>query len=550
MRQPPLLRLLKMILASALLVGSAGHADPQPSPRLVANHDTAIVATRAGRVQGFVREGITTFRGIPYATAERFQPPRAVAPWEGVRPALSWGTICPQAISSDLNEPQTFISDNQYWPASENCQTLNIWTPATDGKKRPVMVWLHGGGFFSGSSMEGPIYDGTNLSRKGDVTVVSLNHRLNVLGFLDMSAYGEEYSGSANAGMLDIVAALEWVRENIAAFGGNPDDVTIFGQSGGGAKVATLLTMPMANGLFDKAIIQSGAPGAMPSRYAEPDVAAKVAARTLEEAGLAAADAAELAKLPYDELEAAANRAMVAVSAEGDPGESLVGLFGMSWAPVVDGVVLPETPFGKAAPSISKGIPLMLGSTLSEFQNFPNPELAGRENWDESETVAWYRQRHGERTDDLISAYREAYPEMPANQWPLVDTNARSAVVRTAGLKAAQGDPVFVYIFGWRSPILDYAWAAGHSTELPFMFDNAVLGVQSTGGGPVVDALTEEMSQAWINFARSSDPNGAGVPEWESWTAERPATMIFDTTSRVRIGHDAILIEMIGSPGR
>jgi para-nitrobenzyl esterase len=540
-----LLAMSSCLLAPALASGQAiRHAT------LVASARVAIAHTRGGDVQGFVRNGIQTFRGIPYAQASRFKAPEPFPAWQGVRPALSYGNICPQPVDPQLREPQTFISDTRFWPASEQCQNLNIWTPALDGKKRPVMVWLHGGGFFSGSSIELPIYDGTNLSGKGDVVVVSLNHRLNVLGFLDLSAAGPAYRQSANAGMLDIVEGLRWVRANIAAFGGDPNNVTIFGQSGGGAKVATLLAAPSAKGLFQKAVIQSGAPGSMGPAAADAKISRRVGELTLQFAGLQPGEADKLAALPYDQLSAAANKALLAISKElGFPPNPL-GFPAVNWSPVVDGDFLPEAPFARAAPAVSKGVPLLVGSTLSEFSNLPIPPLRGHDGWGEAELRRYLQQSHPENADAILAAYRKAYPELGPGIWPVIDTNMRSAVLRTASLKAAQGDPVYTYLFSWRSPVLDYAWAAGHSSEIAFVFDNADLGVQSSGGGPVVARLTDLVSQAWINFARTGDPNARGLPRWPRYAAGVGATMVFDEQPDVRVDHDADLVRLLARPPR
>jgi para-nitrobenzyl esterase len=528
------------------LCGSVSAYAGDEKPLIAAGAGVAVVPTKAGSVQGFIREGIYTFRGIPYASAARFMPPQPVKPWSGTRLTLSYGNVCPQFVNPQLAEPQTFIADTRYWPASEDCQNLNIWSPGLQGsKRRPVMVWLHGGGFSSGSSMELPIYDGTNLSRKGDVVVVSINHRLNVLGFLDLSAYGETYSKSANVGMLDIVQALRWVQDNIALFGGDPGNVTIFGQSGGGAKVATLLESPQAKGLFHKAIIQSGSPGAMPSPYSNQSVATRVAARTLREAGLADTQIDQLKSIPYDLLLAAANRAMEAVYKEMQPPGAPQRRFGgLGWGPIVDGDFLPESPFASAAPRASKGVPLLLGSTLSEFQNLPNPKLHNHETWGEEEVRAYFRDLVGDKADQLIAAYRSAYPELEPKVWPLVDIMFRAGTLRTARLKAAQGDAVFNYIFAWRSPVLDYAWAAGHSTDIAFAFDNATLGAQASGGGRDVERLTDLVSQAWINFARTGDPNHPGLAHWPRFTEQIPATMVFEKIPKVRVGHDAELVRL------
>ncbi|MCC7462834.1 MAG: carboxylesterase/lipase family protein [Gammaproteobacteria bacterium] len=519
---------------------------PAAAARLVATSGTAVVRTTAGEIQGFVRDGILTFRGIPYATASRFMAPQPVPPWSGVRLTLSYGDICPQFVNPRLNEPQTFISDNRFWPASEECQVLNVWTPGVQGgARRPVMVWLHGGGFNDGAANSLAVYDGTRLSRDGDVVVVSVNHRLNVLGFLDLSAYGGKYRESANVGMLDIVAALRWVHDNIAGFGGDPGNVTIFGQSGGGAKVATLMAAPSARGLFHKAIIQSGAPGSIPTAYADAAVARRVAAATLREAGLTPDQVERLESLPYERLLAAANQALQSVGRELRGGQTSPGPFGLSWSPVVDGTFLPASPFAHQAPEVSRGIPLLMGSTLSEFQRFPAPALRGRERWSETEVRTYFQGMVGDRVDPLMAAFRKAYPHMEPREWPLVDVRFRSGVLRTAQLKALQGDPVYVYLFTWPSPVLDHAWAAGHSSELAFVFDNADLGVQSTGGGKDVDKLTRLMSQAWIHFARSGNPNAAGSSAWPMFTPERSATLLFDLPPRAAVGHDAELVRLL-----
>jgi len=537
-----------MSVAAALLGAAAGTAAPDSRPSLVASADVAVVSTASGQVQGFVRRGVSTWRGIPYARAERFLPPHAPAPWQGVRPALSYGNICPQPVNPELREPQTFISDTHFWPASEACQNLNIWSPAADGKKRPVMVWLHGGGFFSGSSNELGVYDGTNLAAKGDVVVVSLNHRLNALGFMDLSAYGPDYAGSANVGMLDIVAGLQWVRDNIARFGGDPANVTIFGQSGGGAKVTALLASPLAKGLFGKAVIQSGAPGGFGPAALDQATARRVAALTLANAGLSARDVGKLATLPYDALVAASDKALRQVSAEQNKGGAPLGFPTVNWSPVVDGGFLTEAPFAAGAPAASKGVPLMVGSTLSEFGNVPNPMIAGHERWTEADALAWLRKTRGPQADASAAAYREAYPTLAPGVWPTIDTGLRGAVLRTAAAKAAQGDPVYTYLFAWRSPVLDYTWAAGHSSEIGLVFANPDEEEQALGGGPVVGRLADEMSSAWIAFARTGDPNARGVPRWPRYTAAQPATLVFDTKSEARIGHDADLVRLSAPP--
>ncbi|GAB1268283.1 carboxylesterase/lipase family protein [Aurantivibrio infirmus] len=538
--------LLTPLLATGLLVASNFISTlTYAQTSLIAQSGIAEVKTDAGNIQGFIKNGITTFRGIPYATAERFMPPKKIEPWKNTRRTLSYGNICPQTISSQLREPQTFVADTQYWPASENCQNLNVWTQSlSDNKKRPVMVWLHGGGFVSGSSMELPLYDGANLTRSGDVVVVSVNHRLNVLGFLDLSAYGENYKYSGNVGMLDIVAALQWVKNNIAQFGGDPNNVTIFGQSGGGAKVATLLTTPSAKGLFHKAIVQSGAPGGVMRTGPDNTLARRVAELTLEFSGVKSTELEKLSEISYDELTSAANQALAAVSQEQRSGPGLLGGPGISWGPVIDKDFLPVSPFESQAPEVSKGIPLMVGSTLSEFENI-NPHVAARRNWSVDQVKEFLQQMRGENAEKIYAAYEKAYPELAPAVRLSVESMFRSGVLRTADLKAKQGDPVYSYIFAWRSPVLDYAWAAGHSAELSFIFDNFELGIQSHGGGPVVEKLHEQMSQAWARFAHTGNPNHPGMPEWAIYTEQNPATMVFDDEPDLRIDFDTELIKLL-----
>jgi para-nitrobenzyl esterase len=541
----PRLFLLVLVTLTAAVIGGQAPARSESHSTLIASAKVAVVSTEAGRVQGFRKGGIFTFRGLPYAAAERFKAPGKVTPWSDVRPTLSFGNICPQPINSQLAEPQTFISDTRYWPASESCQNLNIWTPGLDGKKRPVMVWLHGGGFFSGSSMELPLYDGTNLSRKGDVVVVSLNHRLNVLGFLDLSAYGEDFKASGNIGMQDVVAALQWVRSNIVAFGGDSSNVTIFGQSGGGGKVLTLLAAPSAAGLFHKAVIQSGVMGGAEARAADPKVSRRVAELVFQHAGLASGDIKGLQALPYEQLSAAGAEALAEASKELAPGASgPLGFPRVNWGPVWDRAFLPSRPFAGEAPALAANIPLLIGSTLSEFQLI-NPRLRGRESWTDDQSMALLHEMYGDRTDAIAAAFRRAYPAMKPCDWPTVDFAGRAGALSVAALKAAQPAPVYNYVFAWASPILDGAWAAGHSTELAFVFNNAELGIQSSGGGEEVDLLTDRMSQAWINFARTGNPGHRGLPNWPRFTAQSPATMIFDNRPELKVAHDAELLTLL-----
>lgn len=515
------------LIAMLLLVLGSMSVAAQPGDPFVASASVAVVDTEAGQLQGFVHNGVYTYLGVPYATAERFQMPAAVEPWEGVRGALTYGEICP-FIPMDAVANDEMFNPHRYLPTNENCQFLNVWTPGIqDDSARPVMVWLHGGGWSNGSSIEQVAYDGANLAAKGDVVVVSLNHRLNVLGYLDLSAYGEEYKYSGNAGVADMVMALEWVQANIAEFGGDPDNVTIFGQSGGGGKVGALLTVPAADGLVDKAIIQSGTPS-----YVQPEVSRLVAEYTLANLGLDAESVAEIQTVPYLELLAAATEAIAQAEAP-------------SWRPVIDGDYFPAPVFTEQA----NDIPLMIGSVMNEQLTVTGGidpmELQNNnfQNWSEEETVAKLEERFGENGAAVAEAFAAAYPTKPVSA--AYFQADRTSVLNTANLKAAQDAPVYNYIFTYFSPVMDKAGMAWHCSEIPYVFDNVDLVPQATGGDDAARAMAHTVSQAWINFARFGNPNHDGLPEWPEYSAEEGGTMVLDSVPWVGFQHDAELLSLM-----
>lgn len=431
--------------------------------------------TNYGKVAGYIDHGVYTYKGIPYAKAERFMPAERPDSWQKIRSSRHWGPVCPQAKNTGWRGDQTafFYQWNDGFQ-SEDCLRLNIWTKGiADGKKRPVLFWLHGGGYTSGNGQEHPGYDGRNLADKGDVVVVTVNHRLNVLGFLDLSAFGEKYKGSANVGMTDIVAALRWVKENIAYFGGDPDCVTIFGQSGGGGKVSTLLCMPSAKGLFHRAMVMSGSfLGSTPQSLAQ-----QVGTRTAELLGLSKENIDSIQRVPYEQLLSAANRAIgdVAKASKG------VGPFGrVGWGPVNDGDIMPGI-FENGTEKISNDIPLLIGSTLNEFST------------------------------------------------PKVDRMVRQAVKTQAGIRVADdGAPVYVYLSGYQVPTMDGDFHACHNSDIPFFFNNVLKSASMTGATKEGIKLGEKMSGALINFARTGNPNAKGLPKWKPYSPEDEATMYFD----------------------
>ena len=537
--------LLSLLAGSLQFLEAAGKIN-RP---IIASSKDGIAETESGKVRGYIHTGTFVFKGIPYAQAERFMPPEKVKPWVGpFRSSLMLGPRCPtssqgrQNADRDRDEEAFTASGGRgegIQSQSENCQVLNIWTQGLmDGGKRPVMVWLHGGGFSSGSAGG---YDGENLSKKGGMVVVTLNHRLNVLGFLDLSAFGDKYKYSGNVGIMDIVAALNWVKNNISNFGGDPGNVTIFGQSGGGGKVNTLMAAPSAKGLFHRAITQSGST----IKVMESQISKKAGIAVAEQFGLTASNIDELQKVPYDALLKAGEDSWLKVSAEMKADPALVG-FRYGWAPVVDGDFLPSHPFYPTAPEISKDIPLMVGCTINEI--FPSLTNQSLRNSTQAQVEEFLKKRYG---DKKAAAYIEEFGKMYPGYTPgdLLDTdiNFRANVLRQALLKSAQnGAPVYVYLFTWQSPVLDGVFKAIHTIEIPFAFNNINLAEHLTGGGPDAHALADKVSQAWINFARTGNPNHAGLPKWPAFNDKDRSTMIFDNECLVKKNHDRRLLEIVG----
>lgn len=522
---------------------------------IVASDSNAVVATTAGKVWGFTRNGIQTFKGIPYAASTegkaRFLPPARPKPWTETRSAMWYGKTCPQVPRAGWeNDIESFLSEWDDGQPGEDCLRVNVWSPALDGKKRPVMFWIHGGGFEAGSGQEQPAYHGENLSRRGDVVVVSVNHRLGVLGFLDLAEYGSAYAESANVGMLDLVAALEWVRDNIANFGGDPGNVTIFGQSGGGGKVSTLMTMPSANGLFHKAVVQSGSL----LMANQPEDSAKLAAAVIVEAGLGKAQIAKLHELPVGRLIEAGIAAMRKLSPPRMPGMGFT-LPRLMWAPTVDGKVLPSIPFDAAAPDISANIPMLIGTALNEF----NPAMSNpkAESMTEDELRKQAAAAYGDKAGPIIEACRKVYPNIkPVEVSSILSaiTVFRAAAVRQAERKTAQGKaPAFLYEFCWKTPVLDGRPRAFHCSEIPFVFYNTDVSAFATGGGAEPRALAAKVSDAWINFARKGDPNHPGLPNWPRFDAQKVPVMIFDKNCEAKEDPERdlrrLLAEATRSPG-
>ena len=537
--------ILKFLAFAGILTATAGCCPRKgccssgEDSGILASSSVAVAQTANGKVAGYIQDGVTIFKGIPYAKANRFEAPVQADSWEGIRSCRQYGPVSPQGARSGwANDEIAFAFNWNDGVQGEDCLRLNVWTPALDSRKRPVMVWLHGGGYSAGSGQELPSYDGTSLAFAEDVVVVSINHRLNVLGFLDLSAYGEKYAKSANAGLLDIVASLKWVRDNIAAFGGDPSNVTIFGQSGGGGKVTTLLATPCAKGLFHKAIVQSGSMlRTMESKYSR-----KIGIATVRNLGLDASSIDKISEVPYGELLAAGEKAIVQVKAEADRDGVASFIFG--WAPTVDGAVLPSQPFDPQAPAISAEIPMIIGTTRHEFSMttyVPALRNAGRE-----EVIGILKGRYGEGTERFLELFAKAYPGSKPADMLDADFVFRPSAIEQALRKSLQGAaPVYMYMFNWESPVLDGILRSTHCMEIPFVFNNADRHASMTGGGAQAMELASKMSHCWAEFARCGKPSAEGLPEWEPFEAEKRAVMFFDNTCKMSYSHDKELMDFI-----
>lgn len=487
------------------------------------------VATKAGRLRGYQVDGTYIFQGVKYAKAKRFQEPEPVDSWEGVKDALSYGYVCP--LMNQEEPVGELMVPHRYWPMDEHCQNLNIWTGSLDkNAKKPVMVWLHGGGFFAGSSIEQVSYDGENLCKKGDVVVVSLNHRLNILGYFDLSAYGEKYANSANAGNSDMIAALIWIRDNIEMFGGDPDNVTLFGQSGGGMKVTCLMQTPAADGLFHKGIIESG----VLDKFGQPEKtdAKPIVEAVLAELGIDASDIEKLETVPYDAFCKAYNKVAPALAAAGE----YVGA-----NPLKNDFYMGD-PREFGFTEHAKTIPLMIGTVFGEFAF--GPGLEDKYQMSESDIKVLLEKKYGSLTDTLIPLFKESYPDKCLGDLLFVDGLFRIPTMDYIKKRAVhQQTPVYSYLFAYEFP-LEGGKPAWHCSEIPFVFCNTdKVAVCNIPG--VSDRLEERMSSAWVSFARYGSPDCCCLPHWEPSSADDEATMIFDAQCTVRHNHDHKLMEVI-----
>jgi para-nitrobenzyl esterase len=469
--------------------------------------DAPIVTTKEGKLQGehLADPGVVVFRGVHYgestAGAARFKAPQRVARWDGIKEAVKFGPVCPQA--GDVGRRTK--TAGELLPVSEDCLVLNVWTPNVDAKQRPVMVWFHGRGFYAGAGSE-PLYDGARLAKRGDVVVVTVNHRLNVFGYLYLGEVGgKAWQRSGNAGVQDMQLALEWVRDNIAAFGGNPNNVTIFGESGGGVKVSTLLGVPAAKGLFHRGIIQSGP---------------RLRGMTLETARKNTATVMnKLNVKTIEELQALSMETLLAAV-------TTTGRTTPDFGPVTDGDYLPEHMFDPVAVPSARGVPIIVGSNRDEYALYAraHPNFG---KMDEAQLRADLEPSYGKHVDELLAAYRQTRPN--ASPWDLMvairSSRFHIGTIRLAEVASASA-PVYVYSFDYESSPLK----AAHGTEIPFVFSNATASGSTRPGFREVE---DAMSEAWIAFARTGNPNHAGIPHWPTYDTKTRPTMVFDAKTQV-----------------
>jgi para-nitrobenzyl esterase len=485
---------------------------------------TAVVKTRSGPVQGLVEDKIHTFRGIRYGKAPvgrlRFMPPQPPEPWATPADCTAFGPPAMQMASgatalttSDfgLQMHRVFSTPSDMKVQNEDCLYLNVWSPGTDARKRPVMVWIHGGGFAYGSGSD-PVYQGDGLARHGDVVVVSVNHRLNAFGYAYLGdLMGPEYATSGTVGMQDLVLALKWVHDNIEGFGGDPGNVMIMGQSGGGMKVSTLMAMPSARGLFHKAAIQSGPGLALGRKEAANDTAKKL----LDLLGVKPGDRAALEALPAQTILEAAYKV------------------GRGFSPIVDAAI-PRDPFTPDAPSISADVPILVGWAKDEWTIFSTSEP-----WYGTMTEAELQARvkpMGERGQKLLAAIKKEFPTYsPTFQWiQMISVRMMQGSETLAERKAAQGKaPAYVYTVSWETPVAGGLYKSPHTIEIPFMLYNFDRMRQFVGTGPGPKRMGDQIAGAWVSFARTGKPVVPGGPAWPPYNPQTRPVMDFNLTSKV-----------------
>ncbi|MCD8014724.1 MAG: carboxylesterase family protein [Lachnospiraceae bacterium] len=535
---------------------------------VLVSSEAPIADTPKGKIAGLKKGDTYIFRGIKYANTRRFHMPEPIDSWEGVKSAVTYGYVCPELTTPIPDDAQ--VDPHYYMPQDEDCQYLNIWTQSLEPEaKKPVMVWMHGGGWFGGSSVEQYAYDGEELSKFGDV-VVSFNHRLNCLSGLDLSEYGEEYRQSSCCGFADILLLLRWVKENIGAFGGDAQNVMVFGQSGGVSKILCAMQCPEADGLFQKAAIDSGGikEQEIPCGWTKRRLAQRLTALVVEELRLNQETIHEIEKVPYWDLAAAALNAQDRLNRE----TGLTGSY--RWEPVEDGSFLIGNTLHDGFRPETKQIPMMIGnvfgegrSNLFERNQFAeqneNPDLQSNPNrisesdartgqkrvylhknqWSEAQTLRHCRERWGERADEILQEFRRVYPENNPADVLFMDAWERNGQLGLVEKRITIGADVWNWLFKKESAI-GGGTVAWHCSELPYVFHNTSY-IEAAFEPGVSEQLEEIICSAWVNMARHGDPNGGNVPQWDKVSTEDTPTMIFDRNCGQRVNHDQRLRELL-----
>jgi para-nitrobenzyl esterase len=513
---------LALLTSLPLSAHAQKQSETQPATEMVQTGKTAIVSTEYGKVRGTVKQGVNVFLGIPYGAdtgTARFQPPGPAKPWDGILEATSY----PDSIAQIGSDTAMFRSwqANPVPPMSENILGLNVWTPAADDRKRPVIVWLHGGGFASGSGSS-TAYEGVNLANRGDVVVVTINHRLNAFGYLYLAGLTDDpvYADSGNVGTLDMLQALEWVRDNIESFGGNPDNVTIFGESGGGRKVSVLNAMPAAEGLFDRAIVQSGSM----MDFRTPEKATEDSVEFMTVLGLEPGDIEGLLAVSAEDM--VKGLRTVAADRSSD----------LFWGPVIDGNSLPANPFRDPDIQPNANVPMLIGSNKDELSLWVVPVTPADLSFEKLDGyVATYFPKT--KGTSVVSGYRALFPEKTAREILIAiasDMRYSANAVTQAQLKAKQGKaPVWLYQFEWETPVMGGVFGTPHASEIPFAFDTLGNSESMIGDAAAAQPVADQISEAWISFARHGNPNARGLPFWPETTAENAVAMRLNMTSEV-----------------
>lgn len=513
---------------------------PSSGQFLQIGDDIAIAETDSGKIRGYILNDIYTFLGVPYGAdtsgKNRFMAPKKPEKWTDIKPTIWWGNTAPQIMDNRYANPNASFADHwNYDDLSEDCLKLNLWTPALDSKKRPVLVWLHGGGFTNGNGIEQDGYHGENISKNGDIVFVSINHRLGPIGFTDLSGVGgSKYADSGNVSQLDIIASLEWVRDNVANFGGDPGNVTIMGQSGGGAKVCATMSMPASKGLVHRAVPLSGSM-LTPNNQ---EYSRKLGEYVLKEAGFSADNVDKLQDLSWREYLDIANRALEKMRKD-HPTPGFRGGFG----PVADGVNIPKGDFFSDPNGLASDIPMLISTTFHEWNpTRTSPEL---EEIDWAGVVEKIQPRFGDTSKKIVDAYRQDFPEAsPADIWAMVLSN-RQGAINTANSKSKQKAPVYLAWFGWEPNLYSGRMKAFHCIDICFWFDNTDRMFTHTGGGDRPMKLAKAMSNSLLSFMKTGNPNGGSLPKWEEYSEEGGETMILNDVSYLKNNPDKVGLDSL-----